>query len=106
MALLVECVTVIRPVQFVVEVNTQKFVFLHHLYVQSLDVHRYKVGCFPPEVDDHLLRLAGIEVKLVELAPADKVPDDRPVFQVIFLRNTSNNGCVIGSVSDTTILGW
>lgn len=42
-------------VQFVVKLNTQVFVFCHHLYVQILDVHRCDLWCLPLEVDHHLL---------------------------------------------------
>ena len=39
LALLVQGVRVVTPVQFIVKVNTQVFVICNHLYVQTLDVH-------------------------------------------------------------------
>ena len=63
------------------------------------------MGCFPPEVNDHLICLAGVELKLVLLTPAENVPDDHPVFQVVPLRNTTNNGCVVRELLDVAVGG-
>lgn len=51
---------------------------------------------FPAEVDPYLLCLAGINLKVIQLTPVDKVHDDLPVLTVIPLWHTSHNGSVMG----------
>lgn len=47
------------------------------------------------EVDHQLLRLAGIELKMIELTPVDKVSDDLPVLLIVPARYTPDNGCIM-----------
>ena len=75
LALLVQGTRVVSSVQFIVKVNTQAFVFCHHLYVQSLDVHWCDLWCLPLEVDHYPLGFTAV----------NKVPH-------IPLCDTSNNG--------------
>ena len=49
LALLVQGIRVVSPVQFIVKVNTQVYVFCHHLCVQTLDVI---CGVFPKVAAD------------------------------------------------------
>lgn len=62
----------------VVEVIAQLLVHSHPLNVKSLDVHWFNLRCFPAEVFNHLFCLAGLNVKMVELTPVNKVRDDPP----------------------------
>ena len=66
LALLVQDICVVCPVQFVVYVNTQVFVHLHDLNVQTLDVHWCSLRSLPPEIDHHLLCLAGVDAQVVQ----------------------------------------
>ena len=86
------------PVQFVVYVNTQVFVLLHNLNVQTLDVHRCSLRSFPPEIDHHLLCFAGINARMVQFTPVDKVGDDLPVLQIVSLHHMCNDGCIVGEL--------
>ena len=95
LALLVQDICVVCPVQFVVYVNTQVFVLLHDLNVQTLDVHQCSLRSLPPEIDHHLLCLAGINAQVVQLTPGDKVGDDLQVLQIIPLCQMCNDGCAV-----------
>ena len=82
LALLVQDIYVVCPVQFVVYVNTQVFVLLHNLNVQTLDVHWCSFGSLQTEFDHHLLCLAGVDAQVVQFTPGDKVGDDPPILQI------------------------
>ena len=69
LALLVQGISVVSPVQFSVEV----FVFCCHLYVQTLDVHWYDLWCLPLEVDHRLLCLTAVYMQVVAFTPPNKV---------------------------------
>lgn len=73
-ALLVQDICVVRPVQFVVEVNPQVFVIPLNLNVQSLDDVRW--SHFLAEVSHHLLCVASVDVDVVLSTPVNKVGDD------------------------------
>ena len=76
LALLVEYVSVVRPVQFLVEINTQVFERVHYLNVLTLDVHQC-VGCAcPTEVYHHLFFVTGVKEKVVLLTPFKKVSNN------------------------------
>ena len=79
LALLVQDICVVCPVQFVVYVNTQVFVLLHILNVQTLDVHWCSLRSLLPEIDHHLLCFADVDAQVVQFTPDDKVGDDLPV---------------------------
>jgi len=51
-----------------------------------------------------LLCLAGVYVQVVKCAPADKVHDEHPVFQITPLWYTSNNVCVIWEFVEVTVV--
>ena len=92
LALLVQDICVVCPVQFVVYVNTHVFVLLHDLNVQTLDVQQCSLSSLPPEIDHHLLCLAGVDAQVVQFTPGDKVGDDLPVLQIVLLCHTCNDG--------------
>ena len=101
--LLVQDICVVCPVQFVVCVNTQVFILLHDLNVQTLDVHWCSLMSLPPEINHHLLCLAGVDAQVVQFTPGDKVGDDLPVLQIVPLCHTCNDGCVVGELLEVAV---
>lgn len=76
---------------------------LHHLNVQTLEVHLCSLGCLPPvEDNDHLLCLNGVELEMVLLTPVDKVSDYSPVLSIVPLRYTPDDGCIIRELQEVT----
>ena len=96
--LLVQDICVVCPVQFVVYVDTQVFVLLHDLNVQTLDVHRCSLMILAPEIHHRLLCLAGVDAQAVQFTPGDNIGDDLPVLQIVPLRHTCSNDRIVGEL--------
>ena len=84
--------------------NTQVFVLLYDYNVQTLDVHWCSFRSLPPEIDHHLLCLAGIDAQVVQFAPGNKADDDLPILQIIPLCHTCNDGCIVGELLEVTVV--
>lgn len=69
MALLVQSISAVSPVQFSVGV----FVFCRHLYVHTLDVHWCDLWCLPLEVDHRLLCFTAVYMQAAAFTPVNKV---------------------------------
>ncbi|MEQ2215749.1 hypothetical protein XENOCAPTIV_005427 [Xenoophorus captivus] len=65
-------ISVVTPVQFVVQANTQ--VRVHYLNISSLDVHQRQCdGSAPAQIHHQLLGLPCIDQEVVPVAPVHKV---------------------------------
>ena len=77
--LLVDCLCVCGPLQFIVQHHTQVFVRVHNVDVCPSDADWRGQGLVPPEVHHHLFRLHHIQLQLVLLTPFDKIANQVPV---------------------------
>ncbi|KAL7849955.1 hypothetical protein SRHO_G00193040 [Serrasalmus rhombeus] len=90
LALPVEGISVLSPVQFIVNIHTQIFVILHSVHTDPADGHRGHRCLVPPQVHHQFLCLCHIELQVVPLAPCDKVLHRCPVLILFTLADTSN----------------
>ena len=66
--------------------------------------HQCSAGGISSEVHNHLLCLAGVDLESVGLTPADKVTDDPPVFLVVPITYSSNDGRIIWKLLDMAVV--
>ena len=76
---LICCCSVIRPVQFIAQVNSQVLARCHNLNVRSLDVLLFAGLSVPAEILHKLSGVAGVELEVVQLAAVYKVLNELSV---------------------------
>ena len=95
LALLVNSLSVLGPVQFVIQVYSKVFVILDNIHSHTVDGD----GCggrFPPaEIHHQLLSLGGVDMQMVSCTPLDEGFHNTPVLLLLPLTDTANNCRVI-----------
>ena len=87
--------SVISPVQFIVQVNSQVLVRCHHLNVRSQDVHLCAELFVPAEIHRQLFGLPSVELEVVPLATVHKVLNKFSVGSVIPVPDEASDSRVV-----------
>lgn len=84
-----------RPVQFIVNVESKVLVGVHSLHFLPLD-DGWGRGCpLPPIIHHHLMGLTDVELQVVAVVPCDKVLYQSSVLLVTVITDASNDGGIV-----------